>query len=163
MMIVSLLPVWRVVRGVPWNPKDKTLEPSPPARLLLTGRFPLKPRGQDPCQSKLLCNSTPGVARGGFTGTPRTRPPRPHQVRASSISKFKLQLELSQFPHMEGTNAMFWRFELPWRGRMLMNLAELAAYVRDVKPESDVHSNLPNHRSPLEKAMVSMPQFLQLL
>ena len=34
---------------------------------------------------------------------------------------------------------------------MLMNLAELAAYVRDVKPESDVHSNLPNHRSPLEK------------
>ena len=39
---------------------------------------------------------------------------------------------------------------------MLMNLAELAAYVRDVKPESDVHSNLPNHRSPLEKTMVSM-------
>ena len=34
---------------------------------------------------------------------------------------------------------------------MLMNLAELAAYVRDVKPESDVHSNLPNHRSPQEK------------
>ena len=34
---------------------------------------------------------------------------------------------------------------------MLMNLAELAAYVRDVKPESDVHSNLPNHQSPLEK------------
>ena len=30
---------------------------------------------------------------------------------------------------------------------MLINLAELAAYVRDVKPESDVHSNLPNHRS----------------
>ena len=26
---------------------------------------------------------------------------------------------------------------------MLMNLAELAAYVRDVKPESDVHSNHP--------------------
>ena len=39
---------------------------------------------------------------------------------------------------------------------MLMNLAELAAYVRDVKPESDVHSNLPNHRSPLDKTMVSM-------
>ena len=39
---------------------------------------------------------------------------------------------------------------------MLMNLAELAAYVRDVKPEGDVHSNLPNHRSPLEKTMVSM-------
>ena len=39
---------------------------------------------------------------------------------------------------------------------MLMNLAELAAYARDVKPESDVHSNLPNHRSPLEKTMVSM-------
>ena len=39
---------------------------------------------------------------------------------------------------------------------MLMNLAELAAYVRDVKPESDVHSNLPNHRSPLEKTTVSM-------
>ena len=35
---------------------------------------------------------------------------------------------------------------------MLMNLAELAAYVRDVKPESDVHSNLPNHRSPLENS-----------
>ena len=34
---------------------------------------------------------------------------------------------------------------------MLMNLAELAAYVRDVKPESDVHSNFPNQRSPLEK------------
>ena len=34
---------------------------------------------------------------------------------------------------------------------MLMNLAELAAYVRDVKPEIDVHSNIPNHRSPLEK------------
>ena len=46
---------------------------------------------------------------------------------------------------------------------MLMNLAELAAYVRDVKPESDVHSNLPNHMSPLEKATVSMLQFLQLL
>ena len=110
----------------------------------------MKPLGQDPCQSKLLCNSTPGVARGGFTETPRTRPPRPHQVRASSISKFKLQLELSQFPHMEGTNAMFWRFELPWRGRMLKYLAELAAYVRDVKPDSDVHSNLPKQRSPLE-------------
>ena len=41
---------------------------------------------------------------------------------------------------------------------MLMNLAELAPYVRDVKPESDVHSNLPNHRSPLEKTMVSMLQ-----
>ena len=35
---------------------------------------------------------------------------------------------------------------------MLMNLAELAAYVRDVKPVSDVHSNLPSHRSPLEKS-----------
>ena len=35
---------------------------------------------------------------------------------------------------------------------MLMNLAELAAYVRDVKPERDVHSNLPNHRSPLENS-----------
>ena len=34
---------------------------------------------------------------------------------------------------------------------MLMNLAELAAYVRDVKPESDVHSNLLDHRSLLEK------------
>ena len=34
---------------------------------------------------------------------------------------------------------------------MLINLAELAAYARDVKPESDVHSNLPNHRSPLDK------------
>ena len=33
---------------------------------------------------------------------------------------------------------------------MLMNLAELAAYVRDVKPESDVHSNLPKQKSPLE-------------
>ena len=33
---------------------------------------------------------------------------------------------------------------------MLMNLAELAAYVRDVKPESDVHSILPSQRSPLE-------------
>ena len=33
---------------------------------------------------------------------------------------------------------------------MLMNLAELAAFVRNVKPESDVHSNLPNYRSPLE-------------
>ena len=46
---------------------------------------------------------------------------------------------------------------------MLMNLAELAAYVRDVKHESDVHSNLPNHRSPLEKTTVSMLQFLQLM
>ena len=34
---------------------------------------------------------------------------------------------------------------------MLANLAELAAFVRDVKPESDVHSNLPSHRSPLEE------------
>ena len=34
---------------------------------------------------------------------------------------------------------------------MLMNLAGLAAYVRDVKPESDVDFNLPNHRSLLEK------------
>ena len=34
---------------------------------------------------------------------------------------------------------------------MQINLAELAAYVRDVKPESDVHSNLLNHRSPLEE------------
>ena len=39
---------------------------------------------------------------------------------------------------------------------MLMNLAELAAYVRDVKPESDVHSNLPNHRSPLEKNLLQI-------
>ena len=42
-----------------------------------------------------------------------------------------------------------------------MKLAELAAFVRDVKPESDVHSNLPNHMSPLEEATVSMLQFLQ--
>ena len=34
---------------------------------------------------------------------------------------------------------------------MLMNLAELAAYVRDVKPESDVHSNLPSHRKTVWK------------
>ena len=33
---------------------------------------------------------------------------------------------------------------------MLMNLAKLAAYVRDVKLESDVHSNLPKQRSFLE-------------
>ena len=30
---------------------------------------------------------------------------------------------------------------------MLMNLAELAAYVRDVKPESDVHSKLPKDQT----------------
>ena len=29
-----------------------------------------------------------------------------------------------------------------------MNLAELAAYVHDVKPESDVHSNLPKSQVP---------------
>ena len=36
---------------------------------------------------------------------------------------------------------------------MLMNLAELAAYVRDVKPESDVHSNLPKQRSFLDNTV----------
>ena len=39
---------------------------------------------------------------------------------------------------------------------MLMKRAELAAYVRDVKPESDVHST-----GPLWKTLVSNLQFLQ--
>ena len=45
---------------------------------------------------------------------------------------------------------------------MLMNLAELAAYVRDVKPESDVHSNLPNHRSPLENNGFNPAVFIEI-
>ena len=110
----------------------------------------MKPLGQDPCQSKLLCNSTPGVARGGSLeplGQDHHGHTRfGHLPSQSSNSAYNTKSHNSnKFLHMEGTNAMFWRFELPWRGRMLMNLAELAAYVRDVKPESDVHSNLPNH------------------
>ena len=46
---------------------------------------------------------------------------------------------------------------------MLMNLAELAAYVRDVKPESDVHSNLPIYRSPLENSGFKPAVFTQCL
>ena len=45
---------------------------------------------------------------------------------------------------------------------MLMNLAELAAYVRDVKPGSDVHSILPNQRSPLENKGYHVVNILQL-
>ena len=46
---------------------------------------------------------------------------------------------------------------------MLMNLDELAAYVRDVKPESDVHSNLPNHRSPGKKNVSMLQMCLPLV
>ena len=57
-MIVLVPPMWRSVRRIPW-----------------------KPLGLDPCQPRLLCKSTPGVARGGFP-EPQRRAPQPHQARA---------------------------------------------------------------------------------
>ena len=53
---------------------------------------------------------------------------------------------------MEGTNA--YKFE----GR----LARSAAIFLDVKPESDVHSILPNQRSPLENKVYHVVNILQL-
>ena len=64
--------------------------------------------------------------------------------RSNQIWKTKpSQLELSQFPQVEGMNAMFWRFDCDGGDECEWSLAGSAAYVRDVKPESDVHSNLP--------------------
>ena len=47
---------------------------------------------------------------------------------------------------MEGTNAKWCH-------------AKSAAYVRDAKPEGDVHSNLPKQRSPLENRDLTLSRF----
>ena len=47
---------------------------------------------------------------------------------------------------MEGTNAKWCH-------------AKSAAYVRDAKPEGDVHSNLPKQRSPLDNRDLTLWRF----
>ena len=55
---------------------------------------------------------------------------------------------------MEGTNTMFWRTDCDGGDECGWSLAKSAAFVRDAKPESDVHSNFQN-KGPLWKTMVS--------
>ena len=64
--------------------------------------------------------------------------------------------------YTEGTNAMFWRFDCDGGDECEWSLAGSAAYVRDVKPESDVHSNLSKQRS-LWKTMASILHFFILI
>ena len=52
---------------------------------------------------------------------------------------------------------MLWRFDCDGGDECEWNLAKSAAFVRDAKPESDVHSNFQN-KGPLWKTKV----FIQL-
>ena len=61
------------------------------------------------------------------------------------------QLELPQFPQEEGGQVQCFGDLIPMEGTHAKWChAKSAAYVRDAKPEGDVHSNLPKQRSPLE-------------
>ena len=61
------------------------------------------------------------------------------------------QLELPQFPQEEGGQVQCFGDLIPMEGTNAKWChAKSAAYVRDAKPEGDVHSNLPKQRSPLE-------------
>ena len=61
------------------------------------------------------------------------------------------QLELPQFPQEEGGQVQCFGDLIPMEGTNAKWChAKSAAYVRDAKPEGDVHSNLPKQRPPLE-------------
>ena len=63
---------------------------------------------------------------------------------------------------MKETNTILGEFDCDGGDECKSNLAGSAASVRDVKPESDVHSILPNHRSPLEYKVYHVVNILQL-
>ena len=63
---------------------------------------------------------------------------------------------------MEETNAIFGGFDRDGGDECKSNLAGSAAFARDVKPGSDVHSILPNQRSPLENKGYHVVNILQL-
>ena len=63
---------------------------------------------------------------------------------------------------MEETNAIFGGFDRDGGDECKSNLAGSAAFARDVKPGSDVHSILPNQRSPLENTGYHVVNILQL-
>ena len=63
---------------------------------------------------------------------------------------------------MEETNAIFGGFDRDGGDECKSNLARSAAFARDVKPGSDVHSILPNQRPPLENKGYHVVNILQL-
>ena len=63
---------------------------------------------------------------------------------------------------MEETNTILGGFDCDGGDECKSNLAGSAAFVRDVKPGSDVHSILPNQRSPLENKVYHVVNILQL-
>ena len=63
---------------------------------------------------------------------------------------------------MEETNAIFGGFDRDGGDECKSNLGGSAAFARDVKPGSDVHSILPNQRSPLENKGYHIVNILQL-
>ena len=54
---------------------------------------------------------------------------------------------------------MLWRFDCNGGDECEWCHAKSAAYVRDAKPEGDVHSNLPKQRSPLENRDLTLWRF----
>ena len=70
------------------------------------------------------------------------------------------QLELPQFPQEEGGQVHCFGDLIPMEGTHAKWChAKSAAYVRDAKPEGDVHSNLPKQRSPLENRDLTLWRF----
>ena len=63
---------------------------------------------------------------------------------------------------MEETNAIFGGFDRDGGDECKSNLAGSAAFARDVKPGSDVHSIIPNQRSPLENKGYHVVNILHL-
>ena len=54
---------------------------------------------------------------------------------------------------------MLWRFDCNGGDECEWCHAKSAAYVRDAKPEGDVHSNLPKQRSPLDNRDLTLWRF----
>ena len=70
------------------------------------------------------------------------------------------QLELPQFPQEDGGQVQCFGDLIPMEGTNAKWChAKSAAYVRDAKPEGDVHSNLPKQRSPLENRDLTLWRF----
>ena len=70
------------------------------------------------------------------------------------------QLELPQFPQEEGGQVQCFGDLIPMEGTNAKWChAKSAAYVRDAKPEGDVHSNLPKQRSPLDNRDLTLWRF----
>ena len=70
------------------------------------------------------------------------------------------QLELPQFPQEEGGQVQCFGDLIPMEGTNAKWChAKSAAYVRDAKPEGDVHPDLPKQRSPLENRDFTLWRF----